>query len=431
MKLRRHNVAALLLIGSVVGVQAQQPAHTMPMEATLLPSMERMGSGTTWIPDAVALPSATGQIGSWSLMGHGMVFAQYDRQSGPRGDDQFGLLNWGMLMASHPLAGGRLQLRTMLSLDAATDQDGGYPLLLQTGETYQGDRLHDRQHPHDFWMELGALYERPMSSDVGVSLYAAPSGEPALGPVAFMHRPSAVDDPMAPLGHHWQDATHITFGVVTAGLFGRTWKAEASAFNGREPDEERWDFDRMRLDSWSGRVTLNPTHQLSLTVGYGLLNEPEPSHPGDMQRVTASVMYGKRVGDDGQFATTAVWGANRHDGGSVTHSGLLEAQLIMNRNYTMFGRGEVVQKSGEELVLDDALHDELYNVASLSLGLIRELFTTSGVTAGLGLRGTVNVVPSGLRDEYGSRTPTGVVAFLRLRPTLKPPMMPGMMHMNH
>ena len=237
--------------------------------------MDRMGSGTTWIPDAVSLPARHMMAGRWNVMLHGFAFAQYDKQGGPRGDDQLGSLNWAMLMVSRDVAGGRFQARTMLSLDAATVTPRGYPLLLQTGESYQGQPLHDRQHPHDFFMELGVLYERPLTSSLGISLYAAPSGEPALGPVAFMHRPSAMDNLVAPLSHHWQDATHICFGVLTAGLFGHRWKLEGSVFNGREPDAKRWNFDRLRLDSYSGRFTVNPSDHLSIAVGYGYLKSPE------------------------------------------------------------------------------------------------------------------------------------------------------------
>src|SRR5436190_19099935 len=192
---------------------------TMTMGEPLGIPMDRMGSGTTWIPDAVSMPSQHYSAGRWDFMLHGFVFVQENKQSGARGTSQFGSLNWGMFMASHELAGGRFQARTMLSLDPATVTDRGYPLLAQSGEAFGGEALHDRQHPHDFLMELGALYERPISKSIGLSLYAAPSGEPALGPVAFMHRPSAMDVPTAPLSHHWQDATHISFGVITAGVF--------------------------------------------------------------------------------------------------------------------------------------------------------------------------------------------------------------------
>ncbi|HUC41587.1 MAG TPA: hypothetical protein VMR92_12170, partial [Gemmatimonadales bacterium] len=252
----------------------QHPEHMpMPMNMTdpLGISMERMGSGTSWIPDAVPRPARHVMAGSWLVMLHGFAFVQYDKQGGPRGDDQFGSLNWAMLMASRDLLGGRFQARTMLSLDPATVTNRGYPLLLQSGETYQGQPLVDRQHPHDFWMELAVMYERALSRNIGVSAYVAPSGEPALGPVAFMHRPSAMDNPIAPLGHHWQDATHISFGVLTAGVFGHHWKLEGSVFNGREPDEERWGFDRIRLDSYSGRFSVHLDSNWTASVGYGHL----------------------------------------------------------------------------------------------------------------------------------------------------------------
>jgi len=276
-------------------------------------SMERMGSGTTWIPDAVSMPSRTRMVGNWMFMAHGFVFAQYDHQSGERGDDQFGSLNWAMLMATHQLAGGRFQARTMLSLDPFTVTNHGYPLLLQTGESYKGQPLFDRQHPHDFWMELGALYQRPITKSLAWSIYAAPSGEPALGPVAFMHRPSAMDIPNAPIGHHWQDATHVSFGVVTTGIFAHTWQLEGSVFNGREPDEKRWDFDPIHLDSYSGRLTLNPNAHWSFSGAYGYLKSPEGLNPTEsMHRITASAEHGTSLGSDGQVASTFVWAANKH-----------------------------------------------------------------------------------------------------------------------
>src|SRR4051812_28854804 len=317
-------------------------------------SMERMGSGTTWIPDAVMLPSFHSKAGSWDLMLHGFIFGQYDKQRGPRGDEQLGSLNWGMFMASRALAGGRFQVRTMLSLDPATVTPKGYPLLLQTGETYQGKPLVDRQHPHDFWMELGAMYERGITQNVGFMLYGAPSGEPALGPVAFMHRPSAMDNPFAPLSHHWQDATHVSFGVATAGVFTNKWRLEGSIFNGREPDEFRWNFDPIKLDSYSGRLTFNPNASWSLSTGYGWLKSPEILAPGEsLHRLTASALHGLQRGDDGQIATAFMWGANGAHG-EWTNSVLVESEAILDRSNTLLMRAEYVQKNAEDLGLDVA-----------------------------------------------------------------------------
>jgi len=408
-----HVLAVLAL---AVQHQPDMPGMVMQMTDPLGISMERMGSGTTWIPDAVPLPSRHYMAGPWMFMVHGFGFVQYDKQGGPRGDDQFGSLNWAMLMVSRDLGGGRIQARTMLSLDPATVTNQGYPLLLQSGETYNGQPLVDRQHPHDFWMELAVMYERALTRGVGIAAYIALAGEPALGPVAFMHRPSAMDNPIAPLGHHWQDATHISFGVITAGIFGHHWKLEGSVFNGREPDEERWGFDRIRLDSYSGRFSAHLDSNWTLAVGHGYLKSPEALNPGEpTHRTTASILHGRRIGTEGQLAAALVWGANRH-GGRTTHTGLAEAEAVLDPRNTIYGRVEFAQKSAEDLVLAGFPPDSTFRVHAFSLGYIREVVHTRGATFGVGFQGTVNAIPSTLESTYGSRTPVGGMVFFRVRP---------------
>ena len=420
---------AIALLPSMLA--AQHPAHQMPQQTPMKPmammmndplgvSMERMGSGTTWIPDAVPLPARHVMSGSWLLMLHGFGFVQYDKQGGPRGDDQVGSLNWAMLMASRDLLGGRFQARTMLSLDPATVTNRGYPLLLQSGETYRGQSLFDRQHPHDFWMEFAVMYERALSRSIGVTVYAAPSGEPALGPVAFMHRPSAMDNLVAPLSHHWQDVTHISFGVLTGGLFGRHWKLEGSVFNGREPNEERWGFDRIRFDSYSGRFTAHLDSSWVVSAAYGFLKSPEALTPSEsIHRVTASLLQGRKLGMDGQIASSVIWGANRHSG-RTTHSVLAESEAILNRRNTIFGRVDVGQKTAGELVLPSGpggfAPDSTFTVTALSVGYIRELVRSSKATVGVGFQAGLNVLPAALAPIYGSRTPAGGMLFVRIRP---------------
>src|SRR5947207_9174961 len=393
-------------------------------------SMERMGSGTTWIPDAVTLPSRRRMFGNWMVMAHGFVFAQYDKQTGERGDEQFGSLNWTMLMATRDLAGGRFQARTMLSLDPLTVTNGGHPLCSQTGESYKGHPLYDRKHRHDFWMELGALYQREITKSLAWSVYAAPSGEPALGPVAFMHRPSAMDNPVAPLTHHWQDATHVSFGVATAGIYSRKWQFEGSLFNGREPDENRWNFDAIKLDSYSSRLTVNPTRHWSVMAGYGYLKSPEALRPDEsMHRVTASVLHGSRLGPDGQWASAFIWGANKHSTSAGWSNGFLaESEAILNTRNTLFGRTEVVTKSAEDLVVGNPVTlrsgqvlpgfpaTQKFNVGAMQLGYIRELARLRWSTIGLGAAGALNFVPTSLEQYYGSKHPIGLLVFARLRP---------------
>src|SRR5687768_1713327 len=318
------SMLALGLLGAGHRARAQQPMPAMNMSDStpdmmmtgpLGISTDRQGSGTSWVPELVLMPFRHALVGKWDIMSHWNVFGQFDAQRGPRGDTQFGSINWSMVMASRPFLGGRLQLRAMNSLEAATVGRCGYPHLLQSGETCHGAPNTDRQHPHDFFMEIGALYERAISRSLAWSIYLAPSGEPAAGPVAFMHRPSAMNDPMSNISHHWQDATHITFGVVTGAVYGKRWKLEGSAFNGREPDENRWDLDLgPPLSSYSGRFTVNPSNRLSVSGSLAHIDGHDPTEPDEsMRRGTASMLYSRTLGGSAQLASAVVWGANRHE----------------------------------------------------------------------------------------------------------------------
>ena len=396
--------------------------HSMKMnEGPLGIPESRMGSGTSWLPDASPMHATHMVLGDWTLMLHGRGFAQYDWQGGPRGSDQVGVINWAMAAASRSLGGGRLELRGMLSAEPWTIGSRGYPLLLQSGESYRGAMLHDRQHPHDVFMELATLYERPVARNLGLSLYLAPVGEPAVGPVAFPHRPSAADDPLAPISHHWQDGTHITFGVVTAGVFTRRAKLEGSWFNGREPDEHRTGFDYAgrRLDSYSARLTVNPDPRWSVSAWYGYLKSPEVLHPDEsLHRYGVAALTTQALGRRRQWATALIWGANDPIGlGGPSSSVVLESTLELGETNALFGRAEYVRKSAQELDIASAPATAQYDVGALALGYLRTVGTVAGLATGLGARGSVNFVPSSLEGEYGGRTPVGLAVYVRLQPT--------------
>ena len=380
---------------------------------------------------ATQLPAAEAVANGWRLMFEGAAYAQYDHQDGPRGASQAGSLNWGMFMATRDVGAGQLQLRTMLSLDALGVGASGYPLLLQSGETYRGQPLHDRQHPHDAFMELGASYQRPLAGGLSFSVYGAPVGEPALGPTAFIMRPSAMDNPVAPIGHHWQDATHVSFGVLTAGLLTKRWKLEGSWFNGREPDDQRWNFDPIRFDSWSGRVSFAPDAHWSVSASFGYLNSPELSAPTVSEhRATMSVAHGVLVGDAGAWSSSLIWGGNGRDGESLSNSVLAESEFSYDGRNSFIARVEYVEKSASELVIDVSpfsfAPERRFGVSEFSLGYVRELTTWRSVTFGAGVLGTLNTVPAVLRAVYGSATPAGVVVFVRVRPRRQ-----GMGAMDH
>src|SRR2546426_7514797 len=412
----------LLIAGAASPLRAQMDMpHPMEMNAGPLGIPEtRMGSGTSWLPDASPMHAAHYMLGRWTLMLHGKGFLQYDWQGGSRGSDQLGIVNWAMAAASRPLGGGQLQLRAMLSAEPWTIGSRGYPLLGQSGESYQGAPLHDRQHPHDLFMELAALYERPVARNLALSLYLAPVGEPAVGPVAFPHRPSAAADPLAPISHHWQDGTHITFGVVTAGVFTRNVKLEASWFDGREPDENRTNFDYAgrRLDSFSARLTVNPGPRWSLSTWYAYLKSPEGLYPDEsLHRIGASALTTQPVGTKGTWSSGLIYGANDQIGpGPLASSVVLESTVGLDGTNSFFGRVEYVRKSAEELVIPSVPPTTQYDVGALALGYLRTVDTVAGLGAGVGVRGSLHFVASRLDGADGRRTPVGAAIYLQLRP---------------
>ena len=426
------SAAVLLQIGVPVrGAAQMSSAMTDPLG---LP-MTRIGSGTAWLPDSAPMYGVMRGAGAWMFMLHGTVFVQQIVQRGPRGDSQFGSLNWGMVNAMRPLAGGRLQLRAMTSLDAGTVGGKGYPLLLQTGESYRGQSIHDRQHPHDLFMEIAAVYEHALTNDVALQLYAAPAGEPALGPVAFPHRPSAAADPFATLSHHWQDATHVSFGVLTAGAYTRRVKLEGSLFNGREPDDIRTnlDFHGARLDSYAGRLTVSPTPALAVSASFGRLADAEKAHPGEVvRRAVASMLWSRSLADSGSASVALIMGGNAVEHEDWSRSAALEGLVDIRGRLQLFARAEVVEKSAEELNFGAHAASATYRVGHISLGLLREMPLGRAGRAGLGARVTMNLVPDALSAAYGSRLPLGAAVYLRWR-TSRMIMggMNGMDHMHH
>ena len=418
----RRLLLALLACGTWPLHAQMHMQHSMKMDERPLGIPEsRMGSGTSWLPDTSPTHAAHIMLGEWTLMLHGKGFVQYDWQQGSRGGNQLGVTNWVMAAASRSLGAGRLELRGMFSAEPWTIGARGYPLLLQSGESYRGAPLHDRQHPHDFFMELAALYERPVARNLALSFYVAAVGEPAVGPVAFPHRPSAADDPLAPISHHWQDGTHITFGVVTAGVFTRGVKLEGSWFNGREPDEERtgFDYSGRKLDSYSVRLTANPGPRWSASAWYAYLKSPEVLHPDEsLHRYGAAALTTQPFGRRGLWASALIWGANEQIGsGRPSHSVALESTLDFDGTNAVFGRVEYVRKTAQELVIPSVSPTVEYDVGALALGYRRTVGTFAGLAAGVGARGSVNLVPPSLQPAYGSRTPVGLAVYLQLRPS--------------
>ena len=302
----------------------------------------------------------------------------------------------------------------MVSLDRLTEGGNGYPLLFQTGESWKGEPLVDRQHPHDLFSELAVAYSHQAGENVSLFLYLGLPGEPALGPPAFMHRPSASHVPDAPLGHHWQDATHISFGVATAGIHHRDLKVDGSIFTGREPNENRFNIDKPRFDSYSIRFSLNPSASVALQTSIGFLKSPEATEPNiDVWRSTASLLHVYPIDTEKILETALVWGMNKPTGENAEHSVLAESEYTVGRQ-SVYTRLEFVEKTGADLRLS-GFEDRRFSVRAFTLGIARELFILGDLSASFGLQGTAYAVQSDLRPFYGD-TPFSIEVFLKLSP---------------
>jgi len=385
--------------------------HTMP-SAFGAYAATRDASGTSWVPDASTHGGVHATAGDWMLMGHATLDGVYSWQDGPRGDEK--AFAAGMLMGTAQRAigdNGTLQLRAMLSPDPLMGKRG-YPLLLAAGETADGvDTLVDRQHPHDFVMELSASYAHRLSSSDSVFIYAGLPGEPAFGPPAFMHRPAAMVSPEAPITHHWMDSTHITFGVVTAGWVHDNFKIEASRFRGREPDQSRYDIETGELDSTAVRLSWNPTENWALQASWADVASPEQLEPDvDVTKYSASALYTRKLANNGEFALTAAFARKDNSEDVTLDAWLAEASWSPNADWTIFSRAEAIET--DELGLIH--HGPVERVQRIILGVARNFALSENVKLAIGASFTQNWVSDTLSPLYDG-DPTGGMAFIRLK----------------
>lgn len=377
-------------------------------------------SGTSAQPASTPAEMIMTTEGNWTLMLHGEAFLNEIQQSGPRGADKLFSTNWIMPMAQRKAFQGTLTLRMMLSLEPATITGRFYPELFQQGETAYGRPIVDGQHPHNFPMEVAALYDYQTSENTVLTVYAAPVGDPAIGPTAFPHRASASEDPIATLGHHLEDSTHISDDVVTMGFTDRIARVEASMFHGREPGEFRWTIDSGKIDSWSTRLTVNPGTNWSGQFSVGDLHSPEALVPAeDILRMTASVMYNRQL-RHGNWASTLLWGRNRSSlDGNVGNGYLAESTLRFLGKNAAWSRIENVDRTTDLLLEDNSYGSTITEryftrVQAYTVGYDRDIGNVRHLSSALGGQITWYGVPEILTPLYGIH-PVGGVIFLRIR----------------
>lgn len=384
--------------------------------------MGSMGSGTSWQPASTPMYMLHKQSGDWLVMFHYNFVVGMNSQGGPRGVRKAESANWLMPSAFRRVGNGTLELRGMFSFEPFTFPPGGSPLLFQTGETYKGEPIIDRQHPHDLFMELSARYTLALGERATWFTYVGYPGEPALGPTAFMHRASALENSSAPLSHHLQDSSHISFGVFTTGFTYRWFKVEGSIFNGREPDEDRYDFEAHPWNSKSVRFSVAPNKNWSAQFSYGFLSEPEALEPGDVRRMTASLSY-NRPFERGNWASTFVWGRNHENHGDDVFNlnGYLAESTVnfLDRNY-LYTRLELVDKNNllrdsDRMRLGITEHHPSFRIGAYTFGGVRDLWVNEKATIGVGSDVTFYSKPAILDSVYGNN-PVSWKLFFRVRP---------------
>jgi hypothetical protein len=413
-------------MASMPGMQHGPTAAGEPMDRQPETFLQEIAghatSGTSAEPNSTPTPMLMTSIHDWMLMFHANVFVLDAQQSArSRGGNKFFSTNWFMGMAEHKAGPGWFTIRSMLSLEPATISDRRYPLLFQQGETAYGAPIADGQHPHDFVMELGALYDLKLSDKSLLSFYAAPVGDPALGPTAYPHRASAAENPLAALGHHQEDSTHIANDVVTVGLTYGITRIEVSGFHGREPDEFRWDIDQGKIDSWSMRLTLQPGRNWSGQYSYGRIKSPEGLFPTENQeRMTASLLYDRPLGN-GNWASTAVWGRTRSlQDNSIFNSYLFESTARFRTRHYVWTRIEDVERSnevilGENLPPSNIPEKAIGRVQAYTVGYDIDIDVVPRLASAIGAQFTTYGVPETLKTIYGSH-PFTAAMFVRLRP---------------
>jgi hypothetical protein len=402
-------------------MQHDHDAMAMQPENFVQHILSHTSSGTSVEPISAQAPMLMTMKGSWTLMFHANVFVLDEQESGPRGGDKFFSTSWFMAMAQRNLGPGVFTTRVMLSLEPATVTERRYPLLFQQGETAFGVPIADGQHPHDFIMELAAIYDLKLGEKSLLSFYFAPTGDPAIGPAAYAHRASASENPVGTLGHHQEDSTHIADDVVTVGFAHGIARVEASGFHGREPDEFRWDIDQGKIDSWSTRLTIEPSKNWSGQYSYARIASPEALFPGENQeRMAASIMY-NRPFHDGNWASTVLWGRTRSlRDNSIFNSYAFESTARFRvRNYA-WTRIESAERSNELILGSNPLppgfqEQPIGQVQAYTFGYDHEIAWVSHLESAIGAQFTTYGVPERLKPIYGVH-PVGVALFLRLRP---------------
>jgi hypothetical protein len=408
-------LAAALAAGAALP-QEPHEAHRAGSWAPLPPTAfslaaERASSGTSWEPESSPLRGWTGRVRRLDAALRWSAAVALSDEPAPRGERDLFATGWVRGALGADLGAWHLSGRALLSPDRWTAGRRGWPLLLE-----RGGGVVDRRHPQDLVLELAAIARLEVGPGLALEAYAAPVGEPALGPSAPAQRLSAALDPVPPLGHGALDAPHPSGGVVTFGALGRRVKVEVSGFRGREPDARRAEPDRPALDSGSVRGSVALGRSAVLQVSGGLLSGAREDG-ADLRRATLSAAWADRLGLRGAAAVTAAVGVDE-GGGTTRRAALLEGTVAPGSRLALFGRAEWLERTAAELALAGLPAARRLGVGRLALGARVALVRRGPAVLAAGLRASLALVPAALEGSYGEGALAGGLLFLQLAPAL-------------
>jgi hypothetical protein len=286
---------------------------------------------------------------------------------------------------------------------------------LQIGEERaDGQPYLDAQHPHSspvMGLTLSDTIRLGSGAKDSLKLFIGPRSEATDGPIPFMHRPTGMMNPDAPLGHHiGQDVSHITSTVIGASLKLGDTRIEASTFHGAEPEPTKVDLPIGVPDSGAIRLIEQFSQTFMAMGSFAYVNDPE-THDPDIPfvlRFGASGYNRVRLSESWSFYNSLIYGGiTRYDHASLLNS-VTEEFWFSGGAPNIWGRIEAVQRTPDELQISGASDRNAGRwVGALSLGYTHNFLNVAGLQVGAGGSVTKNILPDEYQASYGGNPWSG------------------------
>lgn len=337
-------------------------------------------------------------------------------EEGPRGRNAFSVPNMFMLDAGRSFGRHYVNVDFMGTFEKWTFPKNGTPELLQVGEeNARHEPYIDAQHPHSSPIMGLTLSDTISLGDSGdeFKVFFAPRGESTAGPIAFMHRPTGMMNPDAPLGHHvGQDAGHITSTVIGTSAKISSTTVELSTFHGLEPEPDKVDLPLGNPNSYASRLTYQFNPNLFAMGSAAYIKSPE-SHDPDLDHIwhySASVYANAGLKNGWKAHGTLIWGlVNGYEHAAALNSFNFESWLSKN-SMNIWSRVEVLQRTPAQL--DIPVSDKANQgswVTAVTIGYTHEIAKWDGVQLGLGGALIKDILPPSFQDSYGGDPISGKI----------------------